>query len=103
PADRAAALVDQPGLPGQSLTVLGDPDQVAHAAADVAAGEHAHPARVAVDLADVAAQPPGHRTGVQLGLDDHPAAHDVQATREAQQRRDLRLALGGLRALHPGE
>ena len=43
PADRPAALVDQPGLAGQALAVLGDPHQVAHAAADVAAGEHAAP------------------------------------------------------------
>src|SRR5207253_606369 len=46
--DRAAALVDQAGLAGQALAVLGDPDQVAHAATDVAAGEHAHAAGVAV-------------------------------------------------------
>src|SRR3712207_284837 len=63
----------------------------------------ADPAGVAVHLADVAAQAPGDGAGVEFGLDDHPAADDVQPAREAQQRGDLRLALGGLAALHPGE
>src|SRR3712207_8694125 len=56
----------------------------------------ADPAGVAVHLADVAAQAPGDGAGVEFGLDDHPAADDVQPAREAQQRGDLRLALGGL-------
>ena len=96
PAHRAAAAVEQAGLPGQRLAVLDDPHDVAAALAQPAGGQHEHVAGVAVDLGDVLAQPAGGRAGVELGLDDDPAADDVQPAGEPQQRRHLRLAAAGL-------
>ena len=46
-------------------------------------------AGVPVQLVDLPAQPAGHRPGVHLGLDHHPAADDVQPAGEPQQRGDL--------------
>jgi hypothetical protein len=76
--DRAAALVEQPGLAGQRLAVLDDAHDVAAALADAVALHHHDVGLVAVDLGDVRAQPPGGGAGVELGLDHDLAAHDVQ-------------------------
>ncbi len=60
-------------------------------------------AGVAVDLRDLLAQPAGGRAGVELGLHDDPAGHQVQAAGEAQQRRHLRLAAAGPGHREPGQ
>src|SRR4029079_11298891 len=102
-AHRSAASVEQARLPGERLAVADHPDDIPAALADAIAAHHHHVARVPVDLGEVAAQPPGGGTGVQLGLDDDAAAHDVQPAREAQERGDLRLAAAGLGDLGPGQ
>ena len=102
-ADRTAAAVEQPGLAGQRLAVPDDADDVPAALADAVAGDHHDVGGVAVDLGDVAAQPTGGGAGVQLGLDDDPAADDVQAAGEPEHRGDLGLAATGLRHLRAGQ
>ena len=103
PADRAAARVEQAGLPGQGLAVLDHPDDVAAALAQAAALHHHDVGLVAVDLGDVPAQPSGGGAGVELGLDDDLAADDVQPAGEPQHRGDLGLAAAGLGDLGGGE
>jgi hypothetical protein len=103
PADRASALVEQAGLAGQRLTLLADPDDVAAALADAVALDHDHVRLVAVDLGHVGAQPTRRGAGVELGLDDDLAVHDVQAAREPEHRGDFGLAAAGLGDLRVGQ
>src|SRR5689334_2144313 len=104
-ADRAAVGVDEPGLPGQALAglPLAYPDQVAVPLAQPARGEHEELGRVAEHLGDARAQPPGRRSGVELGLDDDPPLGQVQPAGEPEQRGDLGLAAAGLDHLNPAE
>jgi hypothetical protein len=92
---RPAAGVDESRLPREGRAVLDDADDVARAAAQAAGREDEHVALVAVDLGDVAAQASRGVGRVELGLDDDLAADDVQATGEAEHRRDLGLATAG--------
>ena len=64
PAHRPAAKVDQPGLPGQPLAVLGDPHEVAAALAQAAAGDDLDLGAVAENLGDLLAQAAGRPTPV---------------------------------------
>ena len=89
---RPAAQIDQAGLAGQPLAVLGDPHEVAAAFAQAAAGQDLHLGAVAEDLGDLFAQPSGRRAGVELGLDDDVPADQVQGAGEAQHGRDLGAA-----------
>src|SRR5699024_6181559 len=97
-----SALVDQPGLPGQHLPLLDDPDQIAGAAADPTAAYHGHFAGVAVDLRHVLAYPARGGSGIELGFDDDAATHDVQSARESQQLRHLCLPAARLGDLGTG-
>src|SRR5262249_16213879 len=76
PAHRTAALVQQPGLPGERLAVAGDPDDVAAALADAVGLHDGDLGVVTVDVGDVSAQSPGRRPGVQLGLHHDPPVDD---------------------------
>jgi hypothetical protein len=88
-ASRAAARVDQSGLPGERLAVLDHPDDVAGAAAQAGRVDHDQLTVMAEDFADVGTQTPGGRSGVQFGLDHDLAAHDVQAAGESESGSDL--------------
>ena len=103
PTYGSAAVVEQAGLAGQRLAVLGDAHDVAAALADAVALHHHHVGRVAVDLGDVGAETAGRGAGVEFGLHDDAAAHDVQAAGEAEHRGDLGLAAAGLGDLGGGE
>jgi hypothetical protein len=85
-ADRAAAAVDQPGLPRQLVAARHDAYDEAAAAPQPARSHHHQVRGVTEDLQDVLAQPPGRHAGVQLGLDHDPAADQMQASGEPQDR-----------------
>nr|CRL78168.1 hypothetical protein CPGR_04547 [Mycolicibacterium malmesburyense] len=80
-----APQIEQTGLSGQRLAVLGHPDQVPGALADSAGRYDMHRRAVAVQVVDVLAQPPGDDAEINLGLDHHPPRDDVQSAREPQQ------------------
>jgi hypothetical protein len=101
--DGTAAHVEQAGLPGQRLTVLDDANDVVAALAQPARGQHVHLAGVAVDVGDLAPQPPGHRAGVEFGLDHHPSGDDVQAAREPEKGRHLGPPAAGLGHVDPAQ
>ena len=102
-AGRAAAGVDEAGLAGELLAVGVHAHEVAVALAQAAGVHDGHLALVPEDLGDVLAQAARGGRGVELGLDDDLAADDVQARREAQDRRDLGLAAAGLGDLQARE
>ena len=102
-ADGTVALVDQAGLAGQRLTLAGDPDDVARAAADAAALEQHDLGVVAEDLGDVLAHPSGGGAGVQLGLDDDAAVDEVEGVGEPEHRGDLGFSATGLRDVRAGQ
>src|SRR4029077_16437802 len=95
-ADGPSVAIHQPGLPGQALTVLAHPDQVAVALAQPARGQDDQLGGMAEHLGHVLPQPAGGGAVVQLGLYHDPAAREVQPPGEAQQRGDLRLAAAWL-------
>ena len=97
--DRAAALVEQPGLAGQRLAVTHDADDVAAALAQAVALHHHDVGLGAVDLGDVLAQATRRGTRVELGLDHDASADDVEPSGEPEHRGDLGLATAGLRDL----
>ena len=89
PANGTPAHVEQAGLAGERLAVLGDAHDVPRALADTACGEHVHDGVVTVEIVDLLAEPAGDAAQIHLGFHHHPARHDVQAAGEAQQRGDL--------------
>ncbi len=93
----------RPGLARERLAVLDDAHHVPRAAAQAPRRDHQDLARVAEDLRDVLAQPPGRHRRVELGLDDDATRDDVQATGEAEHRRDLCLAAAGLGDAQPAQ
>jgi hypothetical protein len=85
PAHRATAQVQQTGLAGQRLPVIGHPQHIPGLLTNTAGGQHVYNGVVAVEVEDVLAQPTSDTAEVQLGLDDHTPRHDLQAPGEAQQ------------------
>jgi len=56
-----------------------------------------------IELGDLAAQPAGDYAAVELGFDRHPAAGQVQSSRETQQRCKLRPAAARLACRQPAQ
>jgi hypothetical protein len=100
---RTAAQVDEAGLPGEPLAVLGDPDEVPAALADAAARDDLHLGAVPEDVGDLLAQPSGDRAGVEFGLDHDVPADEMKRACEAQHGRKFRLTRGHPAHRHPAE
>ena len=100
PANRPAALVEQPGLTGERLAALDDPDGVVAAVAG-ARSLHVHEFGThAVELHEVAGDAPREDVGVELGLDGDAVRDRVQTAGEAKERRQLRDASRRARIAH---
>ena len=81
---RASTAVEQPGAPGESLTV----------------GDDLHRTGIAVEPSNALAQSPGHRPSIDLGDDHDPPSTNVQGLAEPLQGGHLRTPTAHRAAIH---
>jgi len=84
---RASTAVEQPGAPGESLTV----------------GDDLHRTGIAVEPSNALAQSPGHRPSIDLGDDHDPPSRNVQGLAEPQHGGHLRTPTAHCRPIDPAQ
>jgi len=84
---RASTAVEQPGAPGESLTV----------------GDDLHRTGIAVEPSNALAQSPGHRPSIDLGDDHDPPSRNVQGLAEPQHGGHLRTPTAHRRPIDPAQ